>query len=131
MLRDEISPYYTKGGDVSHQHLQYLEHLNGVINETLRLHPPVPTALPRITPLDGIEIGDVYIPGNTTVWCPQYVIGRSKFPYLCSISAQRNPLISHNLQAKKCTPTHENSSRNAGTLTRISSRRGRLSHPSP
>ncbi|KAL9122024.1 MAG: hypothetical protein Q9187_001416 [Circinaria calcarea] len=80
-LRDEIAPYYTIGGDVPHQQIQYLEHLNGVIYETLRLHPPVPTALQRNTPPEGIKIGHTYIPGNTTVWCPQYVIGRRENIY--------------------------------------------------
>ena len=65
--------------DVQHQTIQHLDHLNGVINETLRLHPPVPTAIPRLTPSEGVTVGEVFIPGNTTVWCPQYVLGRSKY----------------------------------------------------
>ena len=51
--------------------------INAVINETLRLHPPAGLSLPRKTPREGLTIGDTYIPGNMTVWCPQYVIGRS------------------------------------------------------
>lgn len=76
-VREEITPNLTSTGDVLDQKIQHLNHLNGVINETLRLHPPVPTALPRCTPPEGLEIGDKHIPGNTTVWCPQYTIGKS------------------------------------------------------
>lgn len=72
-------PYARSSGDVAHKNLQYLNHLNGVINEALRLHPPIPTSLPRLTPPDGLDIGGTYVPGNVTVWCPQYAIGRSKF----------------------------------------------------
>ncbi|KAF7513029.1 hypothetical protein GJ744_011295 [Endocarpon pusillum] len=80
-LREEILPYVTKTGEIPHQRIQYLDHLNGVINETLRLHPPVPSSLQRKTPTEGIEIDGVYIPGNMTVFCPQYVIGRNEDVY--------------------------------------------------
>ncbi|MCJ1231843.1 hypothetical protein MMC12_008522, partial [Toensbergia leucococca] len=80
-LRTEIESQVNSAGSISHQKIQHLNYLNGFINETLRLHPPVPTALPRITPPEGIEIGDTYVPGNMTVWCPQYVIGRSENIY--------------------------------------------------
>jgi len=79
-LREELSPLLESSGEISHLKLQYLDHLNAVINETLRLHPPVPTAIPRLTPPEGITIGETYIPGNITVWCPPYVLGRSKSP---------------------------------------------------
>ena len=78
-LHNELAPYMPDPtADVSHQDIATLDHLNGIIYETLRLYPPVPTALLRQTPPEGIEIEGVYIPGNMTVWCPQYAIGRSK-----------------------------------------------------
>lgn len=58
--------------------LQSLKHLDGVINETLRLHPAVPTAGLRKSPLEGINIGGVYIPGNVTIATPRYTIFRRK-----------------------------------------------------
>ena len=78
LLREELDSSVTDGADISHQKLQYLPHLNGIINESLRLHPPVGTALQRLTPPEGITVDGTYIPGSTTVWCPQYVIGRSE-----------------------------------------------------
>lgn len=65
-------------GDVLNEKLANLEHLNAVIQETLRLHPPVPSMLQRKTPSEGIMIDGTFIPGNTIVSCPQYVIGRSE-----------------------------------------------------
>jgi tryprostatin B 6-hydroxylase len=85
-LYEELSGVFVPSSrEVVHEQIAHLDHLNGIINETLRLHPPVPTALPRITPPEGIEIGETYIPGETTVYCPQYVIGHSKL-LLCLAS---------------------------------------------
>ncbi|KAJ5334597.1 L-ornithine-N5-monooxygenase [Penicillium brevicompactum] len=81
ILRQEVAPYMQASGEVLNQDITHLEHLNAVINETLRLHPPVPTALQRKTPPEGITVGETYIPGNTTVICPQYVMGRSEEIY--------------------------------------------------
>ncbi|MCJ1237976.1 hypothetical protein MMC14_005963 [Varicellaria rhodocarpa] len=56
--------------------LQSLDHLNGVINETLRLHPPVPSGPLRVTPPDGVTIAGHYVPGDTVVAIPSYSLGR-------------------------------------------------------
>ena len=58
--------------------LQSLPLLNAFINETFRLHPPVPSAGLRDTPPEGITIGDQYIPGGVTVLTPNYSLGRRK-----------------------------------------------------
>ena len=91
-LRVEIAPHMSPEGDFPNLKLQYLQHLNAVINETLRLHPPVSTALQRKTPSGGIEIGTMYVPGGTTVWCPQYVISRSKFSNIRTPKLQLNTI---------------------------------------
>ena len=78
-LREELAPYMPDpAADVMNQKIANLDHLNGVIYEALRMYPPVPTAVPRMTPPEGIEIEGVFVPGNLTVWCPQYAMGRSK-----------------------------------------------------
>jgi cytochrome P450 len=51
-------------------------HLNGIIYEALRLHPPIPSGLLRVTPPEGISFEGVYIPGGVTVSVPTHPLGR-------------------------------------------------------
>jgi tryprostatin B 6-hydroxylase len=77
-LRKLLAPFMTDpSGDVLSEKIAHIDHLNGVIYEALRLHPPVPAIIQRKTPPQGIVIDDVFVPGNTSVFCPQYVVGRS------------------------------------------------------
>lgn len=78
-LRDELRPLTI--GDWSDKDIQHAEHLNGAINETLRLHPPVPSGLFRQTPPEGLRVGEVYIPGGVTFFTPQYAMGRDEDIY--------------------------------------------------
>lgn len=64
-----------------HSQLQRCVHLNAVIHETLRLHPPVPTGGYRQSPPEGINIGSTYIPGNVTIVSPRYSLGRLESSY--------------------------------------------------
>ncbi|KAK5736331.1 hypothetical protein LTR17_007495 [Elasticomyces elasticus] len=78
-LREELRPLTE--GDWSDKDIRHAPHLNGAINEALRLHPPVPSGLPRLTPPEGMRIGDIYIPGSTTFIMPQFVMGRDESSY--------------------------------------------------
>lgn len=64
------------GDEFSIQALQGLDHMNGVISETLRLHPPVPGGVYRDSPKEGIQVGDHFIPGEVTILTPTYSIQR-------------------------------------------------------
>lgn len=55
--------------------------LTAIIDETLRLHPPVPTGGYRQTPPEGITINGTYIPGNVTIISPRYSLGRLESSY--------------------------------------------------
>lgn len=79
-LHQEMAPLVHADGSVDHQALQDCKYLNAVIDETLRLHPPVPSGLIRVTPPDGLQVGETYIPGDTNVVMPLYSIQRSKHP---------------------------------------------------
>lgn len=64
--------------------LQCCAHLNAIINETLRLHPPVPTGGYRQSPPAGMTINDTYVPGNVTIVSPRYSLARLESSYECA-----------------------------------------------
>lgn len=66
--------------------LQRCEYLTAVINETLRLHPAVPTGGYRQTPPEGITIAGTYIPGGVTIVAPRYSISRLESSYKSAAS---------------------------------------------
>ncbi|KAJ5933489.1 hypothetical protein N7454_005818 [Penicillium verhagenii] len=101
-LRREIENH----ADVSNlefEAIQNLPLLESVINETLRVHPAVPSGLPRLTPPEGIYVDGTYIPGNTTVSCPTWTIQHSPEnftdPSIWNPYRWMNPLETHNSKA--------------------------------
>lgn len=77
-LRSELEPIYTPGSETEVLDIQDAKYLNGIINETLRLHPPVPSGLLRQTPPEGIMAGDTFIHGDVTVSTPTWSMGRCR-----------------------------------------------------
>lgn len=59
-----------------------LPHLNGAINEAMRLLPAFMTAGTRVTPPEGLMIGETFIPGDVKIAAPRYSLGRSELPIL-------------------------------------------------
>lgn len=58
-----------------------LPHLNGFIFEVMRMYAVAPTVVTRQTPSQGIMIGDTFIPGDTKVLAPRWVIFRRKIEF--------------------------------------------------
>ncbi|KAL3471262.1 cytochrome P450 [Aspergillus californicus] len=78
-LREEIEAL--SGNDrssIDHRKIQAAPLLNGCINETLRLHPAVPSGLYRKAPAEGVYIGGEYIPGDTVMLVNFYAMGRDE-----------------------------------------------------
>ena len=56
--------------------LQHCPHLNGILNEILRLHPATLTGIHRETPPEGAMISGRFVPGNTLICSPRSTIGK-------------------------------------------------------
>ncbi|KAF9879140.1 hypothetical protein CkaCkLH20_03373 [Colletotrichum karsti] len=69
-LNDEVRAAFSSDDDIDIITSAKLEYLQAVLEEALRMYPPVPSALPRISPPKGQEILGEWVPGNTTlsVW---------------------------------------------------------------
>ena len=78
-LRVELKTLIKPNNSFRVRDVQHGNHLNGIINEALRIHPPVASGTNRITPVQGITIDGVFVPGNTNVSVPQYAIGRCEY----------------------------------------------------
>ncbi|KAI5460996.1 cytochrome P450 monooxygenase [Mariannaea sp. PMI_226] len=79
-LRKELEPHVPKDTDemLMDSSIMNIDLLNGIVQEALRLYPPSPSHPTRVTPPEGTVIAGRFIPGNTQVIAPQYVIGRDE-----------------------------------------------------
>ncbi|KAL8952391.1 MAG: hypothetical protein Q9222_001700 [Ikaeria aurantiellina] len=75
-IKDALFPYDSGA-------LKQMSHLNGVINEALRLHPALPSGGLRQTPEEGLTIAGHFIPGGVTISAPRYSLGRLDSCYEC------------------------------------------------
>lgn len=78
-IQQEIDAYHAERDDADHLGLSKLKYLQACIDESLRLYPPVPSGVQRMSPPSGQQIGDVFIPGNTIVQVPSYTLNRGKY----------------------------------------------------
>lgn len=116
-LREELRLLnYRPGHETELRDIQDAKYLNGVINEALRLHPPVPSGILRLTPPEGITIDGKFIPGGVTISAPSYSMGRRKLP---SYDSSTTHSIADNLsQSSPASNTPPNSSLSDGATDR-------------
>ncbi|KAF1836188.1 cytochrome P450 46A1 [Decorospora gaudefroyi] len=73
-LRDEIRSAFASSDDMTMEKLAMLPYLAACVKEALRVYPPVPLGLARITPDDGSTIVGRFIPPNTTIVISQHAM---------------------------------------------------------
>lgn len=66
ILTAEIRNAFAEEKDVTYEKLSQLVYLNAVIEEGLRVHPPVPTGLLRTVPAAGDTIDGHWVPGGVS-----------------------------------------------------------------
>ncbi|KAH8588588.1 cytochrome P450 [Bisporella sp. PMI_857] len=66
-LCKEIRDAFANEEDIRYEKLSQMVYLNAVIEEGLRIHPPVPTGLLRTVPKGGDTIDGMWVPGGTAV----------------------------------------------------------------
>ncbi|KUJ18640.1 isotrichodermin C-15 hydroxylase [Mollisia scopiformis] len=76
ILVEEIREAFKKEEQINCQTTQTLEYLNAVLNEGLRLCPPIPVMLPRVVPNHGDTICGAWLPGGTSISLQQWTLFR-------------------------------------------------------
>ncbi|TEA14072.1 Cytochrome P450 monooxygenase FCK2 [Colletotrichum sidae] len=77
-LREEVDGYFAENPGPEHSALSKLPYLQACVDEALRLHPPVPSGVQRMTPAEGIDVDGTFIPGSTIVQVPTYTMFRDE-----------------------------------------------------
>ncbi|KAF6806507.1 cytochrome p450 [Colletotrichum sojae] len=77
-LQGEVDEYFRHHDKPEHAPLSKLRYLQACIDEALRLHPPVPSGVQRMTPPEGLQVDDVWLPGDTIVFVPSYTQYRGR-----------------------------------------------------
>lgn len=73
-LVDEIRSSFNSEEDITIANLSHLKYLNAVIQEGLRVYPPVPSSMPRSIPDGGAMVCGRWLPGGTSVCVAPYAM---------------------------------------------------------
>lgn len=67
-LVDEIRGAFKDALDIQLSSIASLRYLNAVLDESMRIYPPVPAMLPRLVPEGGAMINGQYVPEGVSTW---------------------------------------------------------------
>lgn len=66
-LTEEVRSSFGHEDEITLLSVQKLSYMLACLDEALRVYPPVPTGMPRVTPPNGAVICGRHIPGNVSV----------------------------------------------------------------
>ncbi|EHK22093.1 uncharacterized protein TRIVIDRAFT_191731 [Trichoderma virens Gv29-8] len=91
ILANEIRNTFQEEKEITHLSCQRLSYLQAVIEEGLRLYPPLPIGAPRLAPKGGAMMGDIYVPDKTYVSVPSWTLTHleANFPDAWSFKPER------------------------------------------
>lgn len=87
ILKDEVRSTFKSYANITAQNTLHMQYLNAVIEESLRLYPPVPGGVPRVSP--GATVAGQYIPRGTDIAVHNFAVTRD--PALWSIPNEFYP----------------------------------------
>ena len=73
-LTNELRETFRNESEISLESINGYEYLSAAIQESLRLFPPIPEGLPRVTPREGAEICGHWVPGGVSPF-PIHLLG--------------------------------------------------------
>ncbi|KIL86958.1 hypothetical protein FAVG1_09511 [Fusarium avenaceum] len=77
-LQAEIDDYKKTHEESDNMSLGKLTYLHACLDESLRLYPVVPSGLQRVTAPEGMQVDDIFIPGDTLFHSPTYTMCRDE-----------------------------------------------------
>lgn len=105
-ITEELRGAFDSDSAINWDDLASLKYMNACIEEALRMYPPVPSALPRVTPPGGnVIMGKWVAPGvscRLDFWVPGYILLTSLWPDVCV----HEPYLNLPLAGKLQEPQH-------------------------